>query len=167
VKDELARAIGVLQPRIPSARWVPKENLHLTLAFLGAVEDGRVPQVSAAISDAVAGRAGFAVRLEGLGAFPSVRRARVLWAGLEDPTRGLAGLADSVAAALEAVGFPREARAFAGHVTLARLKTPGTVVLDEPLSPLAFSVGRIGLFSSRLGRPHAVYEERAMFPFGS
>lgn len=147
------------------ARWVPKENLHLTLAFLGRVEDERVGEISAAVADALQGHVDFAVRLGALGAFPSVKRARVVWAGLDDPTGGLAGLADSVGAALEPLGFQREARAFRPHVTLARLKTPGQVDVSETLEPIAFPVERISLFESRLGRPHAVYSQVATFPF--
>jgi 2'-5' RNA ligase len=165
VKDELARAIASLEQHVVGARWVPKENLHMTLAFLGRVEDERVGEISAAVAAALPGHVDFAVRLGELGAFPSVKRARVVWAGLDDPTGGLAGLADSVSGRLEPLGFPREARAFRPHVTLARLKTPARIDVDETLEPISFPVERIGLFESRLGRPHAVYSEVATFPF--
>ena len=159
------RAIEVLESGVAGARWVPKENLHLTLAFLGRVEDDRVADVSGAAAAAVEGHVDFTVRVGSLGAFPSAKRARVVWAGLDDPTRGLAGVADSVGEALERLGFPREERAFAPHVTLARVKTPAPVSLDLTLQPIAFPVERISLFESRLGRPHAVYNELATFPF--
>lgn len=165
MKEELARAIEVLGSRVAGARWVPKENLHLTLAFLGRVEDDRVADVSGAVAAAVEGHVDFTVRLGSLGAFPSAKRARVVWLGLDDPTRGLAGVADSVGEALEKLGFPREARAFTPHLTLARVKTPAPVSLDATVRPIAFPVQRIGLFESRLGRPHAVYNELATFPF--
>jgi len=165
VKDELARAIASLERHVAGARWVPKENLHLTLAFLGRVDDERVAEVSNAVGDAVAEHVDFTVRLGELGAFPSTKRARVVWAGLDDPTNGLAGLADSVGESLEPLGFPREARAFRSHVTLARVKNPAPVRLDEVLSPISFRVERISLFESKLGRPHAVYSELITFPF--
>jgi 2'-5' RNA ligase len=111
------------------------------------------------------GHVDFAVRLGELGAFPTGRRARVVWAGLDDPTQGLAGVADSVGAALEPLGFQREARAFRPHVTLARLKSPARVETTEKLEPLSFPVDRISLFESRLGGPHAVYSQVATFPF--
>ena len=165
VKDELARAIASLEQHVAGARWVPKENLHLTLAFLGRVDDERVGEISSAIAAAVERHVDFTVRVGELGAFPSVRRARVVWAGLDDPTTGIAGLAESVGEALEPLGFPREKRAFAAHVTLARLKTPHPVALNERLEPISFPVERISLFESRLGRPHAVYSEVTTFPF--
>ena len=165
MKDELARAIASLSQHVTGARWVPKENLHLTLAFLGRVDDQRVGEISSAIAYVVQGHVDFSVRLDELGAFPSTRRARVVWAGLDDPTQGIAGLADSVGEAMEGLGFPREKRAFSPHVTIARLKTPGRVELNELLEPIAFPVERITLFESKLGRPNAVYSEIATFPF--
>jgi len=165
VKDELARAIASLEQHVAGARWVPKENIHLTLAFLGRVDDERVADVSGAVGDAVAKHVDFTVRLGELGAFPSAKRARVVWAGLDGPTNGLAGLADSVGESLEPLGFPRETRAFRPHVTLARVKNPAPVRLDEMLSPISFRVERISLFESKLGRPHAVYSELITFPF--
>ncbi len=165
VKDELARAIDSLEQHVAGARWVPKENLHLTLAFLGRVDDGRLGEISAAVANTVQGHVDFTVRMGALGAFPSVRRARVIWAGLDDPTQGLSGLAESVAESLEPVGFTRDARAFRPHVTLARLKAPARIDLNETLESIAFPVKQITLFESHLGRPHAVYSEVAIFPF--
>src|ERR1051325_10653279 len=99
-----------LEQHVAGARWVPKENLHLTLAFLGRVDDERIGEISSAIAEVVQGHVDFGVRLGDLGAFPSTRRARVVWAGLDDPTQGIAGLADSVGEAMEHLGFPREKR---------------------------------------------------------
>lgn len=165
MKDELARAIASIEQHVAGAGWVPKENLHLTLAFLGRVDDQRIGEISSAIAGLVQGHVDFSVRLGGLGAFPSTRRARVIWAGLDDPAQGISGLADSVGEAMERLGFPREKRAFSPHVTVARLKTPRRVELDEALEPISFPVERISLFESRLGRPHAVYTELTTFPF--
>ena len=165
MKEELARATGVLEKKIAGARWVPKENLHLTLSFLGRVDDGRIASISAATAEAVQGHVDFVVRLGELGAFPSARRARVVWAGLDDPTKGTSGLADSVGDAMEGLGFPRERRAFAPHVTLARLKMPHAIELDEAVAAIAFPIERVTLFESRLGRPNAVYTALATFPF--
>jgi 2'-5' RNA ligase len=165
VKKELGRAIVTLEKSIPDARWVPVQNIHVTLAFLGRVGEERVAALSAAIAGAVQDHVDFTVRLGKLGAFPSARRARVIWAGLDDPTRGLAGLADSVADALEPLGFPREARDFQPHATIARLKPPAPVDLTVTLAPLTFAVERISLFESHLQRSAPVYEEVATFPF--
>ena len=165
MKNELGRAIETLEGSIAGARWVPAQNLHVTMTFLGRVEAENIQGVSAAIAQAVSDHVDFTVRLGELGAFPSLRRARVIWAGLDDPTSGLAGLADSVAGATEPLGFPREARAFQPHVTIARLKNPRPVELGAAPAPLSFPVERISLFESHLRRPAPVYEELATFPF--
>jgi 2'-5' RNA ligase len=157
--------VGALESRISGARWVPKDNLHLTLAFLGRVDDNKVNEIGEAIAGAVRDHVDFTVRLGELGAVPSLRRARVVWAGVVDPTNGTVGVADSGAGAMGALGFPREKRSFSPHVTLARLKMPGPVQLGEELEPIVFSVERISLFESHLGRPNAVYSELATFPF--
>ena len=165
VRAELARVIGDLTGDIPSARWVPVQNIHLTLSFLGRVDESRIPEVSGALASSVSDYVDFTVRLDELGAFPSQRRARVLWAGLADPTRGLSAIAESVVSALESIGFPREARAFTPHVTMARLKVPRPVTLSVVPAPVPFPVERISLFESHLQRPAPVYEEIATFPF--
>ena len=165
VREELESVIGRLTTDVLGARWVPAQNIHLTLAFLGRVDASRIPAVSEAIASAVSGHVDFTVRLGELGAFPSQRRARVLWAGLDDPTGGLTALADSVQGTLEPLGFPREARAFAPHVTIARLKVPRPVTLSVTPAPIPLAVERISLLESHLQRPAPVYEELAIFPF--
>jgi RNA 2',3'-cyclic 3'-phosphodiesterase len=165
VRDELGRAIGVLEGSVPGARWVPIQNLHLTMAFLGRVDEERIETVSSAMAQAVQEHVDFTVRLGEFGAFPSARRARVIWAGLDDPLGGLAGLAGSIGDALEPLGFPREKRAFQPHVTLARLREPKPVELTVKPAALSFPVERISLFESHLQRPAPVYEELTTFPF--
>lgn len=166
VKDELARAVETLQEVLPGARWVPRENLHLTLAFLGEVPDERLRAISSAVGEAAGGLVDFSTHLEGIGGFPSARRARVVWAGLADPAGGIAGMAEVVASALEPLGFVREERALTAHVTLARLRAPRLlppVAVDLDRTP--FPVERLTLFRSRLGRPAPRYEALATFPF--
>lgn len=166
MKEECARSSEILRASVPGARWVPSENLHLTLAFLGHVDDARIPDISDAIARAVAGLVDFPAHVEGLGAFPSPRRARVLWAGLADPAGGLAAVATAVTEAMEAIGFPRERRAFTAHVTLARMDPPGSVDLAAvAVEPVRFTVDRVTLFQSHLGRPAPRYEALATFPF--
>lgn len=167
VKDELARAIETLRPAVEGARWVPRDNLHVTLSFLGNVADERVPEISAAIGEAAAGLVDFTTHLEGIGAFPSERRARVVWAGLADPAGGIATVAEAVISAMEGCGFAREKRPFAAHATLARLKVPRPLPPLAPvdLDPTPFPVDRITLFRSHLGRPAPRYEALATFPF--
>ncbi len=168
IKDELGALIESQRGALPTAKWVPRENLHLTLSFLGEVSEERVDAIVTALANAVAGVAPFEARLGGTGAFPTPRRARVYWAGLEAPEGRLHGVADAVAASVEPLGFPPEARAWTPHVTLARMRAPGSLTGLPAVSPdpLAFSVSEVTLFRSRLSRPAPRYQPVAGVPFG-
>ena len=104
--------------------WVAPENFHVTVKFLGGIDEARVPAVIAALHTAATGRPAFDVEIRALGAFPSPTRPRVLWAGVAEGGEPLGALAAAVEDALAPLGFEREARAFAAHVTLARVREP-------------------------------------------
>lgn len=105
------------------------------------------------------------MRLDGLGAFPNARRARVAWAGIGDPAGGIAAAARALGESLARIGFPPEARAFTPHVTLARANPPRAMTLDAEVPPERFVVDRVTLFESHLSRAGAHYESLAVFPF--
>lgn len=121
VTDNLAR-VGTAA-NVRGARWVPPENMHLTLAFLGDVEEGRVPEVEEAVFAATAEvREPLQLRVQGLGAFPDERSARTLWAGLDGEVPRLIELQKRVAQELKSRGFDFDQRRFRPHITLARLR---------------------------------------------
>lgn len=126
-----ALASAALDLHAPAAglpvAWVAPENFHVTLKFLGGVNEGRVPDVIQALHAAAAGHRALEMHVGGLGAFPSATRPRVLWAGIVGGGEALAVLAAAVDERLAALGFPREARAFAPHITLARVREPRRV----------------------------------------
>jgi RNA 2',3'-cyclic 3'-phosphodiesterase len=167
VKDELEHVGDALRPTLPDAKWVPRDNVHLTVRFLGEVGDERVDGIAAALRDGVDGTAPFAARLAGSGAFPSVRRARVLWAGLEAAEDRLDSVANACIRAIEPLGFLSESRPWTAHVTVARLRQPGDVsrVLPLALEPVTFPIEAVTLFRSRSGRPAPHYEAIAVIPF--
>ena len=126
-------------------RAVPAANVHLTLEFLGEVEEGRIPGLHAA-ADSVAGRA-FELRLDRLGSF---RRARVGWAGCARPPDRLLELQRELATALAAAGFALEDRPYAPHVTLARkIERP---VRARELAPIAWRAHELALVLSESGK---------------
>jgi 2'-5' RNA ligase len=118
--DELRRAAGRAAGEV---RWVPAENVHLTLQFLGAVPEERVAAVEAALRDAAAtaGRP-LSLAVHGAGGFPNARRPRVVWAGLEGDVAPLAALVAELGRRLAKLGFPPEERPFAPHLTLGRAR---------------------------------------------
>ncbi len=135
-------------------RWVPPENLHVTVRFLGPVRPEQVDEVVAAAGAAAATVGPFRTRLDGVGAFPSPARARVLWAGLDDRPGRMAGLALALDAAF-APAFRPEVRAFRPHLTVGRCDPPAHLPAafeETPIDPVPFEVVRAVLFESVPGR---------------
>lgn len=163
----LANATAPWREVHPRAKWVPRENQHVTMKFLGATWPRLVAWVTEAVGEAASGAKPFDSRIDGLGAFPSARRARVLWAGLADPYGRFVALAALLDQAL-AKEFEREKREFTAHLTIARFDPPvGLEGLDEvSFASEPFTVERLVLFRSRLRRPAPVYEPLAEFPLG-
>jgi 2'-5' RNA ligase len=116
--EALQRALG---HEIRGARWLGPEQLHLTLAFLGDVEDTDLNAVCLAVADAVRERPRFTLEIRGLGVFPDPARPRVLWAGILGDLAMLNDVQRSVFDAATGVGYRPDER-FHPHVTLARLK---------------------------------------------
>ena len=164
VRAALAGAVAPLRERFPKARWVPVENQHVTLKFLGSTYPRLVDWVTATVGEVASRHPSFATRVEGLGAFPNARRARVLWAGLDDAGSSLERLAADLDEALSKE-FKPEKRAFTPHLTVARFDPPVTVAPEEiAFESEPFEVGRIVLFRSHLRRPAPVYEPIAVEP---
>lgn len=164
VRSELARAVEPVRDRFPKARWVPVENQHVTVKFLGSTYPRLVEWVTSRVGEVAGGHAPFETRVAGLGGFPNARRARVLWAGLDDPASRSAAIAGALDEAL-AREFKVEKRAFTPHLTVARFDPPVALDPGEILfESEPFTVDRVVLFRSHLRRPAPVYEPVAMFP---
>ena len=126
VRRRLAGARSLL-PELRGVRWVAERQLHFTLKFLGDLEEERLEDAREATAAAArAGPGPFRLALEGLGAFPPKGSARVVWAGCGAGEASIASLAATVEEAFLSAGFPREERPFSPHLTLARVKDPGS-----------------------------------------
>jgi 2'-5' RNA ligase len=162
----LESAVAPLRGSYPGARWVPRENRHVTLRFLGSTAPDLVAWVQARVAGVAAAHAPVRTALTGLGSFPSTARTRVLWAGLDDATGGLAELAAALDDAL-AARFRPETRAFTPHLTVARADPPLRLdpsVLATPVEAPAFTIGHVVLYRSHLGRPAPRYEALTTYP---
>jgi 2'-5' RNA ligase len=164
VLDAVHTAVSGIE--LPStARRMARSQWHLTLQFLGNRVD--FDSVAGALG-ALAVRRGI-VALGAAGAFPSERRGRILWLGVNEGEALLSQLAAAAGALLEPVGYPPEARPYHAHLTLARLKTPADlrpVVTQLGSGPVgrAWTAGEVVLFQSTTRRTGAEYVARARFP---
>lgn len=165
VRDLVADVVEPWRELFPRGRWVPKDNWHVTVKFLGSTWPRLVDWVIRTVEEVARAAAPFESRLEGLGVFQSPRRARVLWAGLADPDGRFVALAGALDDAL-AKEFAPEKRPFTPHLTVARFDPP--VQLDPgeaaDLSIEPCPVHRLVLYRSHLKRPAPVYEPIERFP---
>ncbi len=166
-RAQAAQVMEELRPGAPEGvRWVPEENLHLTLKFLGDVDPDRIPKLIAAASAKLERVGGFELMLGGLGAFPNARRARVVWLGVQAGGPELARLARKLDAAAARIGVERERRPFRTHLTLGRLRQPAPLSLTGVPCPDAkpFFVEEVVLYESRLSPIGARYVPLARLP---
>lgn len=119
---KLQRLQTLIAPDVPSARWTGFEQFHLTLAFLGDVDERDLTEVCRAVEEAVEGFDPFPLQIEGLGVFPDTDKPRVLWAGLTgEGLEDLHALREAVFEAAKNAGYPPDPK-FAAHLTIGRLK---------------------------------------------
>lgn len=169
VPEAQRRLLSLLCAGLPGARWVPGEQLHLTLRFIGEVDGGLFRDAHEALLSVRSPC--FELRLEGLGHFPPRGAPRVVWAGLA-ASEHLRRLRAGVERALSQAGLPPEGRKFHAHVTLARLKnTPPRRVADylgrhATFATEPFLVEDFVLYSSVLGAGGAVHRAEERYALG-
>ncbi|MCB2225126.1 MAG: RNA 2',3'-cyclic phosphodiesterase [Desulfarculaceae bacterium] len=137
VKEHAAGLIKELKSAGADVKWVAPENLHLTLQFLGEVEPERQPGLEAALARACAGRPPLKLAITGCGAFPGIKKPRVIWLGLAGMIEELAEQAKAIQAANQPLGFEPETRAFKAHLTLGRVRERRGKKKAAPLGPLS------------------------------
>ncbi len=103
-------------------KWVDPAGIHLTLKFLGNIPSRQVTEIAETMGKAVQGLSSFHLEISGLGAFPNLKQARVLWLGVGGELDQLSTLQQKIDSALAALGFPKEERPFVPHLTLARIR---------------------------------------------
>ncbi len=141
-------------------RWVRSEGVHLTLKFLGDVEENRVADIVSAVQQVASKFQPFALSTAGLGGFPRLESARVLWLGVEGDLEQLRILQGRIAQKLEDLGFERERRPFFAHVTVGRARRKPVRAIAENATKwraVNFSVDRVSVMKSTLRPEGAVY----------
>ena len=114
----IAAAIEQLKTRIAAIRWIGTGNFHLTLKFLGNIDESKIEPIGAALVEALQPFPRLTINAKGLGVFPNLKRPRVLWVGLVG--NALGSLQATVASALLPLGFAPEEKTFTPHLTIGR-----------------------------------------------
>lgn len=162
-RERIHRGARTLRDEEIPVRWIDLENYHVTLKFLGDVHPDRIPTVETAMSRVAETTKVFSTQLSGFGAFPTIRRPRVIWLGV-DPNPELRCLKQDLEWGLGDAGFEAETRAFHPHITIGRADERGAGAfrgLDERMAALDFTgelkVRSIDLMRSHLSKNGAHY----------
>lgn len=128
VLDPIAALISSLKNEYSGIRWVRPQGLHLTLRFLGDVENSKIKQINQMVKEA--SRYAFQIRVNEFGAFPNLRRPRVYWLGISEPSGSLRELHQNLQNGLVHIGYEPEIKPFKPHLTLGRVKDRNAPVID-------------------------------------
>ncbi len=172
-KHKLSEAVERWRRYKAAVRWTPASRMHLTLKFLGEVEEQRIEAICEACRNVAKAWQPFELKTTVTGVFPTVKRPRILWVGLTSISQGrLQELQQAVEQGLENLGFPREEKAFSPHITVGRVKSGrniGALMKDfmghEP-GGTAFSCDHFSLYSSTLTPRGPIYKELERFSLG-
>lgn len=163
VRERLSAALAVFVRAGADVRWTPATNIHLSLAFLGAIPSGRIPDLGVLLDKLALGRDALELRSSGIGFFGRPDRPRVIWAGVE-ATPELMSLQDDLRKRLETMGLPTEERGYRPHLTLGRVRSVrnferlGKALAREEKTDFGTArVGRMCLMRSTLEPAGAVY----------
>ena len=161
--NRIAAVIEQLKPRVRGMRWVAPTNFHLTLKFLGDIDESKIGPIDAALTDTLRPFPRCTLNAKGIGVFPSLKRPRVLWVGLTG--NPLISLAEQVESALAPLGFAPEERSFTPHLTIGRWRQADRAdrTIEQELKHWinyefgASPVGEVIFFQSELKPEGAIY----------
>ena len=168
----IREALGKLQEQLKKSeadvKWVTPDNIHLTLKFLGEVDDDKIEKINKIIDSVCAENNTYKIYISSLGAFPRIDYLRVIWAGVEKGDSETKKIAKELEEKIEKIGIPREARPFSSHITLGRTRSAlNREKLVKELKSmqeafekedLEFSVSKVTLFKSTLTPKGPAYE---------
>lgn len=175
IKKEVTRITGKVKRTGLAASWAKPDNIHLTVVFMGDVDEKDIPDIISSIDNVAVKYNEFDISLGGMGLFPDIRRPRVLWLGLNGEIESLSSLRDNLQKPLEIYGVEQERRAFKPHLTLGRFRRPVKErsllqkILDE-YSGISGPDGKLDeliLFKSELKPGGSVYTRIHSWPLGN
>ena len=175
VSEDVRRRLEELRKHLErfgkDVKWVPVENVHITLKFLGNIEETRVNGIKEVMQSLACRTKPFTLKAKGTGCFPSIKKIRVVWAGLAGELDKLVFFQRELENNLQKVGFPKEDRTFKPHLTLGRMKSPRNdaslaraIVDNASFESDEFTVDHVTLYKSILKPSGAKYEVLVKMP---
>jgi len=167
LKEKIHRFLSPQRKKFNSLKWVEKENLHITIKFLGEVKEERLSKISEQITNAFKGLRNFELTLGDFGSFPEKGGLRVLWIGVDSGAEEMKKIHKILEKALSKLGFENEKREFVPHLTLARSRKNSKLDFRElglkKLQLPPFTVKEIVLFESILKPEGPIYKKIKIF----
>ena len=169
----LEKAQKELRALPADVKWGNPTSIHLTLKFLGNVEEGSIGDIARGMQSGIKDVTSWSAGVRNMGAFPSLRNPRVAWVGIEDPNGQMVKLQNQIDKEMSKLGFEQEKRTFSPHLTLGRVRSPRgkselvKYLLDERENVFGeILVDRVILFKSELKPTGAVYTPLREVVFG-
>jgi len=165
IKNKIAKLIDKLKKTDAKVKWVKPENLHITLKFLGWVDDSKIDEIINLTTKAAAQTKSFKAKFVSIGSFPEGRKPRVVWVGTAEGGDELCSIAQALEETFGKAGYKTETRAFKSHITIGRVKE--SKVLDKLVKEISglkstafgeMSVNSINIMKSTLRRDGPIYE---------
>lgn len=146
IKDSLAQAQSHLKYAGADVKWIEKGNIHLTLKFLGEIDEKKCEEVKITL-DKIAGETRpFEISIKDIGAFPKIEFPRVIWVGLDKGAAESKILAEKIDDALSKIGFQKESRPFTAHLTIGRVRSSkNKSALQDKLQTTSLAPGPLSL----------------------
>lgn len=168
VREQLAEQVEHHKTSLQFAKWTHPQDYHITLAFLGDIEESKATEVRGRLQKHTFLSPSFTLRIKQWGSFGPTKKPSILWAGVE-LSDALHHLHEEVWSVMETIGFIKDERPFRPHITLAR-RSQGTTAqgiqntqVAKPLPKLSWQIGQVTLFQTHFGRQPA-YEQVLSFP---
>ena len=162
IRLQLTNYIDSLKQDVDGVKWEKSDKLHVTLKFLGDVDEHKTDEILDSLENLVEGYSPFNVNISDFGGFPNLKRPRVLYAGLSHNSE-LSKFHYEMERDLYSLGFKKEEHGFIPHITLARVKNRINIKETPPITQSSFDITQVGLIESELGPKGSVYTPVKLF----
>ena len=146
-----------------AVRWVRKENIHITLRYIGPTAPGEVEKINRLLSEIVGQNSDLSLNVSGAGCFPKKERPRILWLGVDGDEAELKLLVEMINSEMDQLGYPQEERNYSPHISIGRIRYPQKVTpdvtdfLSAEYDPISWNIPKIIFYQSELLPSGAIY----------